>query len=97
VQKVKKTILGSPKPAEPASAVSSLPLPTTVSKQDANEFQVLVSMLNSPVEFPEATNKLQNLSLIKRQKKDNQRLLGMHDLVQYLVQNKLMDDAQRHI
>jgi tetratricopeptide (TPR) repeat protein len=37
------------------------------------------------------------LSLIKRQKKDDQILLGMHDLVQYLVQNKLMDDAQRHI
>ena len=97
MQKVKKSILGSSKLTENASTVVLLPSPTTIPEQDANEFQALISMLNSPVKLQEAIDKLQNLSLVKRQQKDNHTLLGMHDLVQYLVQNKLMDDTQRHM
>jgi tetratricopeptide (TPR) repeat protein len=97
MQKGENLMLGSSKPSENASAVSSVPRQTTMSKHEKSKFQALVSMLNSPVKLQEAIDKLQNLSLIRRQKKDTQILLGMHDLVQYLVQNKLMDNVQRHL
>jgi hypothetical protein len=58
MQRAKKTIFGSSKLAENATAVIVPPSPTTIPKQDADELQVLVAMFNSPVKLQEAIDKL---------------------------------------
>jgi tetratricopeptide (TPR) repeat protein len=50
------------------------------------EFRSLVTLILSPVQFPKAIQKLQNLSLVEHRSDTETSSLWMHDLIQFMMQ-----------
>ena len=96
VQKLRETLWAPARPREVVQVQSSKKRLLSDFTQDPDFLRVL-AILQSPVRLQSCIIKIQNLCLIQRQVSRAEATLRMHDLIQYLIQHKLIEDTQKEM